>query len=785
VLLSKLGNYEEALTLHEKTLQIYKAVLGTDHPRTALTFDNMAQVLEGLGEYEKARLLYEQALKIRDKVLGKEHIDTANSLNGLASVLVKLSYYDEAKPLYERALKIRKLVLGSEHPSTATCLANLAWLLSNIGNYEEAMPFCEQAIQIKKKILGNEHPSTIAKIDDLSMLHINCGEPGKAWELSKQSIIMSETNLKKLLWSLSEHERLLYAAKKRAVLDFLLSLAENETSCNAREFSYETLIHWKGWVSRSLFQSKDQLRRQLTPEAKNLREQLKQIQSKLSKALYTQNIKDKKIHDARLSKLREQRTRIELELLHHLGRLEEEDRLSIEDLRSALPKNSAIIDFYIHSWHEPAVFEEQQLVQRDRWSPPHLSAWILRNDGELKHIDLGPANPLQRAVKSFLESLAETRGIILEEETSLTQKTNNTLRSLLWDPLASHIRGADKIFISPDTFLGTLPFEVIQREDKSYLIEHYAFVYLQDMASLVRITKRKEESSIEIPRLLVVGDVDYKKRKDFDGQEAEEHYSNLLAQRGSFSSYWASLPETGYEAEVILDMYKDAYEHNDIGMMLKGAEATEERIKTELPKFCIIHLATHGFFQPEGLPSMWEQAQNKSGVAMEMRPEAKRLTGMLPDFLSGLVLAGANHPPQEERDDGLLTAEELSWLDLSEVDLVVLSACETGLGTPRGGEGMMGLRRSLRQAGVKTVISSLWSVKDESTRELMQNFYFRLWIFKERKREALRGAQLEMLKKNRIENTGRGLPSTWGAFVLDGDWREADNEIKFQTSANQ
>lgn len=157
-------------------------------------------------------------------------------------------------------------------------------------------------------------------------------------------------------------------------------------------------------------------------------------------------------------------------------------------------------------------------------------------------------------------------------------------------------------------------------------------------------------------------------------------------------------------------------------------------------------------------------------MEMVMRPEMKRLTGMLPGFLSGLVLAGANETSEKEWGDGYLTAEELTWLDLSNVELVVLSACETGIGSSRGGEGMIGLRRSLRMAGVDTVISSLWSVKDDSTSELMQNFYYRLWLFKEGKLEALRNAQIDMLNKNRTEY-GHGMPSTWGAFVLDGNWK--------------
>jgi CHAT domain-containing protein len=146
------------------------------------------------------------------------------------------------------------------------------------------------------------------------------------------------------------------------------------------------------------------------------------------------------------------------------------------------------------------------------------------------------------------------------------------------------------------------------------------------------------------------------------------------------------------------------------------------------------------------------------------------ITGLLPGLLSGLVLAGANAEPEPGRDNGLLTAEEVTYLKLSGCELVVLSACETGLGRPEGGEGMMGLRRSFRQAGARSVISSLWKVRDAETSELMTRLYENLWLKKMGNLEALREAQIWMLDRNRKEYGGDARPSTWGAFVLDGEW---------------
>jgi CHAT domain-containing protein len=147
-----------------------------------------------------------------------------------------------------------------------------------------------------------------------------------------------------------------------------------------------------------------------------------------------------------------------------------------------------------------------------------------------------------------------------------------------------------------------------------------------------------------------------------------------------------------------------------------------------------------------------------------MRAEPQRLAGLHPGLLTGLVWAGANAEADEGRDDGYLTAEELQWLDLSEVELMVLSACQTGVGRPRAGEGMIGLRRACRVAGARTVVSSLWMVADDATGELMEAFYANLWGEGMGRLEALREAQLQLLARRRP-------PSAWGAFVLSGDWR--------------
>jgi CHAT domain-containing protein len=208
-------------------------------------------------------------------------------------------------------------------------------------------------------------------------------------------------------------------------------------------------------------------------------------------------------------------------------------------------------------------------------------------------------------------------------------------------------------------------------------------------------------------------------------------------------------------------------------IVMTGSDATEERLKEEVKGKRYIHLATHGFFALEGVRSRFavgmEEAREQKAEALAEQEQA--LAGEYPGLLSGVVLAGANLPPEKVREDGILTAAEAAWLELKGCELVVLSACQTGLGTEEGGENLIGLRRSLYLAGVRGTITSLWRISDQVTDELMHEFYSRLWIEGQGKLEALRGAQLAMLRRNRVKYNGNVLPGTWGAFVLDGDWR--------------
>jgi len=332
-----------------------------------------------------------------------------------------------------------------------------------------------------------------------------------------------------------------------------------------------------------------------------------------------------------------------------------------------------------------------------------------------------------------------------------------------------------QIFISPDGALNLVPFAALVDENDRYLIENYSLSYLTSGRDLLRLQVGAE--SRQPP--LVVADPAF-------GEMAGEDPSNASYGRGVEE---AQARRSGEMARMIfVPLRGTAEEANALGSMLPGvrvltqAEATEAAVKrVSAPR--VLHVATHGFFLPD-----WPRAVAASGRGIKLGGgntlAATRIENPL--LRSGLALEGANRRRGANGEDGILTALEVTGLDLWGTKLVVLSACETGVGEVRNGEGVYGLRRALVLAGSESQVMSLWQVSDDATRDLMVAYYKRLTA-NEGRSDALRQVQLEMLRGNKqlkgVE--GRGLlgvrsraargdhrhPFYWAAFIQSGDWR--------------
>jgi CHAT domain-containing protein/tetratricopeptide (TPR) repeat protein len=761
-LLLEMDFHDEALKLYERVIQLSERALGPEHPDMALRLHNMAMLQSNLGHLDEARTLYERALAITEKSFGPEHGVTAGMQRNLASLFEDLGREEEALALLERSLAVARRFHGPEHPTVALHLDSLGVRLARMQRFEEALALFDQALAISAKTATPYDPNLAVQRKNRAWALLELGEHARARADYERTLEASERHLTRVQWSLAERERLLYAHKMGQALAALLSFRDPERSGLTAREAHARVLRWKGRVSRGLVASRERLAASGGARSAELLYELRSVQAGLSELLLGG---DANPHVARIEGLQERKETLERELARLTGPLVDATP-GYDEIRAALPSHAAAVDFLVHSVYEPGHRDEQGRLVPGDWRPHRLSAWVVHGE-RTTWLDLGPAEPIQAAVGEFLRGVSDSasrldRGVGLAVGPQ-GQGGGARLDELIWGALRPHVGDAELIVVSPDSFLGTVPFEVMRDEGGRFLIEGRAFVYLQDLSVLTQWaaggTDARTPADEAPPSLLAVGGIDY------DARPVE---STRLRSSGAS---WSALPGTLRESRAVAELHESVFGEEAARSLLDGKEAREDHLRSELERYSVVHLATHGFFQPDWLPA-FDPAHDETPLLEGMNArgrEPRSAARLLPGFLSGLVCAGANADALPG-EDGLLTAEEIAWLDLSALDLIVLSACETGLGRPKSGEGLLGLRRSLRQAGARTVISSLWRVSDEATAELMGHFYANLWKRKATVLTALRQAQLTLLAANR-ERYGEALPGTWGAFVLDGDWR--------------
>jgi CHAT domain-containing protein len=762
-----LGDNAKAEPLLRQALQIRKEALGEQHPDYAHSLNNLALLYKSAGDYTLAEPLYRQARDICKRALGEQHSDYATSLNNLALLYDSMGDYARAEPLLRQALRIRKEALGEKHPDYATSLNNLALLYQSMGDCAKAEPLLRQARDIYKRALGEHHSAYAISLSNLAQLHESMGDYALAEPLLRQAVKISRANLGLAAATQSQRQQLDMLGNLRHYIDGYLSLPRQAQPDPAAQ--YRPVLAWKGAVTRR--QGYQRLARKQPELAKDFAD-LDRLSARLAAlALATPEPKQLEARRRQIQELTEQKESLESALSRKSTAFHQEQQLQHlgpKQLQAALPADAALIDFLEYSHGSPAPGKKGGWQWERR-----LTAFVVRRDS-LVRVDLGPAGPLGEAVQRW--RLALQRRFRTDGDVQLAAE----VRRLVWRPLEPHLAGARLVLVSPDGVLARVPLAALPGSKKdSYLLEEVALAVVPVPQLLPELLASHGDERKAEPSLLVVGDVHY----DSAGSGPAVADSRP-APRGGAVLHWPPLESTRAEVAAIKDSFQHRFRKGTVTDLRKD-EATEAEVRKEAPAHRYVHLATHGFFAPKevhsALAAVSRGGKEDAGNLFQRRGVA----GFHPGLLSGVVLAGANQPVQPDKDDGILTALEVEALDLTGVELVTLSACETGLGEVAGGEGLLGLQRAFQVAGARSVVASLWQVDDKATRELMVRFYENLWDKKLSRLEALRQAQIWMLK----EGAGRGMvdvrvpkerlpvedgrlaPYYWAAFTLSGDWR--------------
>lgn len=790
-LLRTTGDYGSARPLYERALAILDEALPAEHPARATVLRGFGNLLEATGEVAEARRMYERVIGIRQKTHGAEHPHVAEGLSDLADLLRRTGGYEQARALYDRALAIWGKALGPAHASAARGLEGLAAVLQATGDRTGALALHERALVIREQALGGQHPDVARSLYEIADLVLDERRSAQAFAAALRAEEVSRRHVRLTARALSEREALRYAAVRTRGLDIVLSLAAQGLDGAGRRSAWEALIHSRAVVLDEMARRLRDIGQTADAEVARLVDRDRSARTRLA-ALIVRGPRDSAPAQFRrlLDGARSESERAERDLAGKsvvFAEDEARNQIGFADVLSALPPESALVSFVRYLRHRPPAGTGDSSAPTHGSPEAHYLAFILAaGDTEPRAVDLGKADRIAELVRLWRLEITSVRdgpgraGLPAERR---YRRVAETLRQAIWDPVSLFLRSARLVFVVPDGALSIVSLATLPSPGGSYLLETGPLLhYLSAERDLV---PRGAHSG---PRrgLLAVGGPDFDRRpssrpfraamtgaQDATGPPPASHRSPGTGCRDLRDLRFAPLPGARAEAKMVASLW-GAREPSSAGeggvTVLVGAEASEARFKADAPGRTLLHLATHGFFVGERCPSA---AEDSSTRALPPPSSVSPTPDDNPLFLSGLALAGANSRAPASiggtgEEDGILTAAEIASLNLSGAQWVVLSACGTGLGELRAGEGVLGLRRAFQMAGVGTVIMSLWDVDDVSARRWVRALYQgRLKGLSTI--DAVHRASLEMLQARRSAGISTH-PSFWGVFIAAGRW---------------
>lgn len=765
-----LGENVKAKNLYERELYIKKKILGAEHPDITSVLCSLGRVYENIGDYAKAESLYKKALEIVEKAFGDYHLHVKYSVAYLGMFYSSIGDYTKAELLFKRAITIDEKIYGSMHPNVAQDLTTLALHYTFTGNYAKAEPLFKWALSIYEKTLGPENPRVASFLNGFAYFYVCRNDPKKAHELYKKELQIDDRLIEQIMGFTSEDEKIKYLSTKRGNLDIFLQLINLHLSQdeNAKKDALDAWLKRKGVILEVQKRFQEAMFYTNNPRAVKTFQDLSRARTRISKLTFADPGKeDLEAYKKKISDLEALKDKLEAQLSKLSQPFALKKKIATADcekVAKALPEHTVLIEFARIGALDFKIKEKM----KERLSARYLVFVLPSGNGNsVGMIDLGDADIIDKAVSKFKKEIAGVKN----PQDAKTIKSSGDIYKLVFQPLKKELEDIREIFISPDGNLNLIPFEILQGPDGRYLIEDYTFNYLsvgRDVLGFGQIEGKGKKA-------LLIGD------PDFDMGTDEKNITlrklalykadqTTICKRSSDMSvfHFKRLPGTRKEVKAIQTILG-----KENVRTYTGGDALEEVLKkSETPT--ILHLATHGFFLKDQKVRNLPDDPATRGFYSYVTPAINQMPKIRienPMLRSGFALAGANKALagiDETVDDGIVTAEEILSLRLRGTDMVVISACDTGLGKVKSGEGIFGLRRAFSQAGAKSLIMSLWAVPDRETKELMVEFYKNIVSGKMNRCQALRQATLKEMQivKKRY---GYANPYYWGAFVMVGD----------------
>lgn len=738
------GRYNQAAILYEECLAITSKLKGENNSDYALYSNNLATLYKSQNRFQEAESLFQQTMQIRLNLYGKENTYYAQSCNNLASVYVDLKKYEQAELLLKESIEIYDKLLGKETVPYSSAINNLARLYKIQKRYKEAETLYQEALAIRTKILGKDHYLYAQSCNNLAKLYMVQGRYNEAEPLFKQASQTLTQIIQRNFIGLSEKEKEDFFKKYKGYFESYFSYAIQANKAELSTWLLENNLFTKGL----LFFSTQQLRRHLekspNPAIKKQYNQWISLRTQIAKA-YEMGEQKRKQKNINLKELEIQANELEKKLSVELTNAGISVELtpqmhSWKEIQNKLQPNEALIEITRIRYFDGNIFTDSIL---------YIAIIVKKNVSYPELVILPNGNYLEnRAISIYKSSLKR------QDEFSY---------QVFFKPFEKNLNNVKKIYFCNDGVYHYVNLLTLYNpKTQKYLFEEYDIQLVSTARDFIRLNKNSLESTRKAYEIYLFGYPSYSGKKSFNQPQSFES-RELVAKEGQFSNEKMTytdidirlyemieevteLPGTKLEIENIRSIAQNANLNPHVYLEEKANEGELKKVHGPY----ILHIATHGFFL---------KAYNPLYTEVEYFDN--------PLFRSGLLLANAEMTIKQNQfsfneENGIFTAYEAMNLDLIGTDLVVLSACETGLGEVNNGEGVLGLQRALQEAGAKSVIMSLWTIDDFATQEMMTLFYQNLLLKKQDKRIAFMNALNEMKFKYQY-------PYYWGAFVLIGE----------------
>ena len=745
------GNFEQAEPHYLNAIESASWQFGADHPDTMAFANNLAYLYMMKEEFSKAQSMFEKVLASWGNSLGEKHRKTLKSMNNLARSMYKQGKLEESQPLFENALHLRRSILGEEHMDTLRSMHDLGVLYGDLKRYKEAEDMLRETLKRAEKALGDQHPYTFETINSLGRLLLAQKKLVEGFNILKIGFDRRTSFLGRMLWATGDNAREGYVRLHRPELNAYLNLLTKVDPLKAGREALNVGLQRKGMLLKITSEIQQIVQLGKNPKLTALSDKLTQTRKKLAAlTLSGPTVETKDSHMTVIHELEKTIDTLQMELGQASRRFRQSvANVTVDQLVDTLVEEAALVDF---------------LTFRDDEDKRRLLAGVLiKEDGKEVFSIISYSDDLEHIQEKIVGFREAIQSEDMDEEE--LDEIGMAMYEQIWTPIARIIGERTVVYVVPDDMLNILPFNAMKNPDGEYMLRNMDLHIISTSRDLL-------PNEIEVAKgdFLIMAGPDYTSTEVVDKKimtkvtdvHAKRSASGLKDGMRAFAGgmrglKFDPLPGAEKEGKTISVTAKTETDNN----IIHTENDAQEKILQDINVAPImLHIATHGFFlkADENLKKRLLSLQR--GADLHMPPP-----GDNPMLRAGLAFAGINSSapflgeiPTE--NDGVLTALEVLGLNLTGTRMAVLSACETGLGEIHEGEGVYGLRRAFQEAGVRTVISSLWEVSDAGTMALMTGLYSRvaegMTVY-----EALRGSQRALL-----DSTGFNYPYVWSAFMV-------------------